>query len=93
MNSSSSMGYAMPVVVLGLFALYYFNGTQSILQPTAQQTLSNNAFMSFIVTASVIVGVAVVSLQTKSMYIFFAMIAVLSLVWFIFGKSWQYTPV
>ena len=83
----------MPVVVLGLFALYYFNGTQSILQPTAQQTLSNNAFMSFIVTASVIVGVAVVSLQTKSMYIFFAMIAVLSLVWFIFGKSWQYTPV
>ena len=93
MNSSSSMGYAMPVVVLGLFALYYFNGTRSILQPTAQQTLSNNAFMSFIVTASVIVGVAVVSLQTKSMYIFFAMIAVLSLVWFILGKSWQYTPV
>lgn len=94
MNSSSSpMGYAIPVVVLGLFALYFFKGTDSILKPTAQQTLSNKAFTSFIVTASVIVAVAVISLQTKSASIFFSMIAGLSLLWFIFGKSWQYTPV
>lgn len=91
-SSSSSMGYAVPVAVLGLFALYYFNGTDSILKPTAQQTLSNKAFVSFIVTASIVAAVVIISMQTKSVSFFFAMIAGLSLLWFVFSKSWQYIP-
>lgn len=92
-SGSSSMGYAMPVMVLGLFALYYFNGTQTIINPTAHQTLTNNAFVSFIVMTAVLLGIILVSVQTKSPSVFLAMLAAVSFVWYVFGKSWQYTPV
>jgi hypothetical protein len=87
------MGYAMPAIVLGLFAIYYFNGTQSILNPTAHQTLTNNAFVSFIIMSSVLLGIVLVSVQTKSPAMFLSMLAAVSFVWYIYGKSWQYTPV
>jgi hypothetical protein len=86
-------GYLVPAAILGLFALFYFNGTQSVLQPTAHESLMNKTFLSFIVSTSAILALIIVSMQTKSMPIFFGGLTLLSFLWFIFGKSWQYTPV
>jgi len=86
-------GYLAPVVILGLFLMVYFNGTQSVLQPTAHESLMNKTFTSFIVYTAALLGLIFVSMQTKSMPIFLGGLALLSFLWFIFGKSWQYTPV
>jgi hypothetical protein len=37
--------------------------------------------------------VALISVYTKSISFFFWSLTAASLVWFILGKSWQYTPV
>jgi hypothetical protein len=86
-------GYVAPVVILGLFLMVYLNGTQSVLQPTAHEALMNKTFMSFIVSTSAVLALIIVSMQTRSMPIFFGGLALLSFLFFIFGKSWQYTPV
>jgi len=91
MNSDPS-SYAIPLLVVVCLGVYYFNGTQSILNPTAQQSLNNSTFVRFFLYTAVILGVALVSIQTKSTGIFMAMIATISLVWFILGKSWQHIP-
>ena len=86
------MNYAVPTLILVVFAIYYFNGAETIINPTAQQALSNRAFITFFIYVSVLLAVILVSLQTKSMYIFFMMLTFLSFLWFIFGKTWQYSP-
>jgi hypothetical protein len=91
MNSNLS-SYAIPLLILLLVGIYYFNGTQTIINPTAQQSLDNLAFVKFFVYSAIIVGVIIVSMQTRSPATFMGMIAGLSLLWFILGKSWQYVP-
>jgi hypothetical protein len=92
MNSNSYSSYSVPILILVAFAIYYSNGSQKVLQPTAQEALNNKSFMLFIVYVTVILGLALISYQTKSMSVFFSMLAGLSLIWYIFGKSWQYIP-
>jgi len=96
MNSNSGYSgysaYSVPILILVAFAIYYSNGSKKVLQPTAQEALTNKTFMLFIVYVTVILGLALISYQTKSVSVFFSMLAVLSLVWYIFGKSWQYIP-
>lgn len=94
MNStpSSFTSYALPMLIIVVFGMYYFNGTESITSPTAQQAISNRGFMVFIIYAACILVVTLVSLQTKNVSIFMGMLALLSLIWFILGKSWQYVP-
>lgn len=86
------MNYAVPALIFVLFAVYFFNGTESILKPTAQQALSNRAFITFFIYVAVLLAVILVSLQTRSMSIFFMMLTFLSFLWFILGKTWQYSP-
>jgi hypothetical protein len=86
-------GYLAPLAIVGLFAIFYLNGTQSVLQPTAHESLMNKTFLSFTVYTSTLLALILVSMQTKSLPIFFGGLVVLSFLWFIFGKSWQYTPV
>jgi len=89
MNYSS---YAVPILVLVAFAMYYSNGTQAVINPTAQQALTNHSFMLFIIYVTAILSLVLISLQTKSMAVFLSMLAGLSLLFFIFGKSWQHVP-
>ena len=95
MNSTVNpiAGYSFPLLILVLFGIYFFNGAQSIIQPTAQQSLSNSTFVRFVSYSAVIVAVALISVYTKSISFFFWSLTAASLVWFILGKSWQYTPV
>lgn len=92
MNSTPFTGYATVALVLVAFAMYYSNGTQAVTNPTAQQALTNRSFMLFIVYITVILGLALVALQTRSMSVFLSLLAILSFVWFILGKSWQHVP-
>lgn len=91
MNSDLS-NYAIPLLIVLCLGIYYFNGTQTIINPTAQQSLDNLAFVKFFVYAGIIAGVIIVSMQTKSAGVFMGMLATLSLLWFVLGKSWQYVP-
>jgi len=92
MNSSPLTSYALPILVLVGFALYYSNGTQAVTNPTAHQALTNRSFMLFIVYVTAILGLALVSYQTKSMSVFLSLLAIMSFAWFVLGKSWQYVP-
>jgi hypothetical protein len=92
MNSSSFISYAPVALVAVAFVMYYTNGTQAVINPTAQQALTNRSFMLFLVYITAILALALVSLQTKSMSVFFSLLALLSFAWFILGKSWQYVP-
>ena len=91
-SSSSYSNYALPILVLVAFAIYYSNGTQAVTNPTAQQAIMNRSFMLFIVYITAILALALVAVQTKSMTAFLSMLAILSFAWFILGKSWQYVP-
>lgn len=92
MNSSSFTGYGTVALVAVAFVMYYTNGTQAVINPTAQQSLTNRSFMLFLVYITAILGLALVALQTKSMSAFLSMLAILSFVWFVLGKSWQHVP-
>jgi hypothetical protein len=86
-------GYAFPLLVVVLFGVYYFNGVESIVKPTAHQSLSNATFMRFVGYSSVILAIVLISMYTKTASFFFWSLTAASLLWFILGKSWQYTPV
>lgn len=73
--------------------MIYYYGTQSVINPTAQQSLNNNSFYLFLVYSSAALGLAIISLKTKSVYMFFILFFALSILWLIFKKAWQYTPV
>ena len=95
MNSNSSSSYssfALPALLLIGFGIYYTNGTQALINPTAHQSLTNRSFILFISYIAAIVAVVLVSIQSKSMTLFLTMLAALSAVWYIAGKSWQYVP-
>jgi len=86
------MSVATPLIVVSLLFMTYKYGTQSILNPSAQQSLNNRAFIVFFIYSAIAIAVTLVSVQTKRIDLFFMMIAGLSLIWFILGKSWQYSP-
>jgi len=86
------MSVATPLIVVSLLFMMYKYGTQSILNPTAQQSLNNRGFIVFFIYSAIAIAVTLVSVQTKRIDLFFMMIAGLSLIWFILGKSWQYSP-
>jgi hypothetical protein len=79
------------IVIVSLFMMYKY-GTQSIVNPTAQQSLDNRGFLLFFIYSAIAIAVTLVSVQTKRIDLFFMMIAGLSLIWYIKGKSWQYSP-
>lgn len=91
MNSDLS-SYAIPLLILLCLGIYYFNGTKTIINPSAQESLNNVAFVKFFVYAAIIAGVSIVSMQTRSPGVFMGMLAGVSLLWFVLGKSWQYVP-
>jgi len=90
--NSTVMSVATPLIVVSLLFMMYKYGTQSILNPTAQQSLNNRGFIVFFIYSAIAIAVTLVSVQTKRIDLFFMMIAGLSLIWFILGKSWQYSP-
>ena len=90
---SSTMSLA-PFAAIGLLSImYYLYGAQSILNPTAHQAIQNKGFLVFFAYAAVAAAIGIVSYKTQSPGYFFAMLASVSLVWFILRGSWQYTPV
>jgi hypothetical protein len=89
---SSIPGYTLPLIAVVGLGLY-FNGAQSIIKPTAQQSLTNSTFMSFIIYSTVLLAIILMSIYTKSVSFFFLSLTAASFVWFVLGKSWQYTPV
>ena len=82
----------LPLALVALFFIVYFNGAQPLLTPTAHQSLHNHGYFLFILYSGVILGITVISYQTKSFITFFSLLTVISLVWLIFGKKWAYTP-
>jgi len=88
MNSSAYL----PMALGALFLVVYFNGAQSLLAPTAHQSLQNSGFFLFFLYVAVAAGIAIISYQTQSFITFFWMLCLVSLVWLIFGKKWVYTP-
>lgn len=92
-NVNPTAGYAFPLLILVLFGIYFFNGADSIIKPTAHQSLSNATFTSFVIYSAIILAIILISVQTKSVGFFFWSLAAASFIWFILGKSWQYTPV
>jgi hypothetical protein len=84
--------YATITLVAVAFGVYYSNGTQLVTNPTAHQALTNRSFVLFLVYITAILTLALVGMQTKSMSFFLSLLAILSFLWFIFGKSWQYVP-
>jgi len=85
------MNYSVGLVVL-LVLLVYYNGTQPLLHPTAQQSLQNHGFFLFILYSVVIAGISIISIQTKSIVTFFYLLCIVSLAWLILGKTWVNTP-
>lgn len=86
--------FANGVIVLGVIVitLMGLNGsfsTASIVNPTAQQSIENRAFMLFTTYAAIALAVIFASVYTKRMDVFFILISMLSLFWYITGKTWQ----
>jgi len=97
MNSGTnyfSLIYIIPLIVAIVGVLYYLNKLpQNIVNPTSHQALTNASYYRFLGYSFIVLIVALISLHTRSMNEFMIMLAFLSFVWFMVGKSWQYTPV
>ena len=96
MNLTSSE-YIIPVLIVligGIYILYSVNSSifSGITNPTAQQSISNKAYIMFMVYSAIAVAVILISLQTKRIDLFFVMLVLLSFFSFILGKTWQYSP-
>jgi hypothetical protein len=96
MNSTSSE-YLIPIFIVlvgGIYILYSLNSNifSGITNPTAQQSISNKAYIMFMVYSAIAVAVILISLQTKRIDLFFVMLVFLSFFSFIVGKTWQYSP-
>ena len=84
----------LPFAAIGLMSvMYYLYTSQTITNPTAHQAIQNKGILTFFAYAIVAVLMITVSYITKRTDYFFAMLASVSLVWFILRGSWQYTPV
>jgi hypothetical protein len=98
MSSNSGLG-SLPVqlgigaIIIMVVFLAYTNGFSRITNPTAQQSLDNKSFMLFFVYIAVCLAVIIYSIQSKSMPVFFGVLAVMSFLFFILSGSWQYVPV